>query len=134
MSSNPLISLAEANFLNLQQLPACLNVEQTAALLGRRPEHIPILIEGGFLKPLGDPPKNGIKLFAACDILEKSKDVKWLDKSNRYLTRHWQNRNGRTKSKDLPSSRQTTTTVGESSPDARTELKLRTGSADQPDE
>ena len=134
MNSGQLISASEAAFLNLQQLPACLNVEQTAALLGRRPEHITILIKGEFLKPLGDPPKNGIKLFAACDILEKSKDVKWLDKANRYLTRHWQNRNGHTKSKDLPLSRQTTSTVGESSPDARTELKLRTGSAGQPNE
>jgi len=90
-----LISLRKAAFLNLRQFPAYLDVEQTAVLLGRHPEHIPILVEGGFLEPLGNPPKNGVKLFAACSILEKTKDVKWLDKANRYLTRHWQTRNAR---------------------------------------
>src|SRR4051812_35901967 len=90
-----LISLRKATFLNLRQFPAYLDVEQTAVLLGRHPEHIPILVEGGFLEPLGNPPKNGVKLFASCTILEKSKDVKWLDKANRYLTRHWQARNAK---------------------------------------
>jgi len=96
-SGRELISLRKAAFLNLRQFPAYLDVEQTAVLLGRHPEHIPILVEGGFLEPLGNPPKNGVKLFAACTILEKSKDVKWLDKANRYLTRHWQNRNAKKK-------------------------------------
>jgi hypothetical protein len=104
MKNGQLISPAEAAFLNLHQLPACLNAEQTAALLGRKPEHIPVLTEGGFLKPLGDPPRNGIKLFAACEILEKSKDIKWLDKANKYLTRHWQNRNAKGKQRNGPDS------------------------------
>jgi len=104
MNSGQLISASEAVFLNLHQLPACLNVEQTAALLGRRPEHVTIMIEGGFLTPLGDPPKNGIKLFAACDILEKAKDLKWLDKANKHLTRHWQNRNAKTKKRGVQDS------------------------------
>jgi hypothetical protein len=97
MNQGHLISSTEAAFLNLQHLPACLTAEQTAALLGRRPEHIPILVEGGFLKPLGDPPKNGIKLFATCDLREKMQDVKWLDRANRFLTRYWQQRNARAK-------------------------------------
>lgn len=97
MNQGHLISTAEAAFLNLQQLPACLNAEQTAALLGRRPEHIPLLVEGGFLKPLGDPPKNGIKLFAACEIKEKMQDVNWLNRANKFLTRHWQQRNAKGK-------------------------------------
>ena len=99
MNNGHLISPGEAAFLNLHQLPACVNVEQTAALLGRRPEHVPILVEGGFLKPLGDPPKNGIKMFAACEILEKSKNIKWLDKANRYLTRRWKDRNAKCREK-----------------------------------
>jgi len=99
-SERELISLRTATFLNLRQLPACLDAEQVAALLGRRPEHIPILVEGGFLEPLGDPPKNGAKLFAACLILERTKDVKWLDKANRYLTRHWKKRNAQKNAND----------------------------------
>ncbi|EEF62985.1 hypothetical protein [Pedosphaera parvula] len=97
MSNSHLISPTEASFLNLKQLPACLNPEQTAALLGRRPEHIPILVEGGFLKPLGDPPKNGVKLFATCELKEKMQDVKWLDRINRHLSRHWQQKNSKKK-------------------------------------
>jgi hypothetical protein len=97
MNNGHLISPGEAAFLNLNQLPACLTSEQTATVLGRRPEHIPILVEGGFLKPLGDPPRNGIKVFAACEILERAKDVKWLDKANKCLTRYRQGKNAKSR-------------------------------------
>ena len=82
-------------FLNLRHPPACLTMDQAAALLGRRPEHIPLLVEAGLLEPLGDPPKNGLKLFALVDLQEKGKDLKWLHKANKHLTRHWQIKNGK---------------------------------------
>ena len=104
MKNGYLISQSEATFLNLQHLPACLTIEQAAAILGRRPEHIPILIQGHFLTPLGDPPKNGMKLFALVEIQEKAKDVNWLNKANKYLTRHWKQRNSESKKSSEESS------------------------------
>src|SRR5712692_3600586 len=85
------ISSAAATFLNLWRFPAHLDVDQTVTILGRRRDHIPILIQGGFLKPLGDPPKNGVKMFGAADVLEKARDSKWLEKAAKHLTRHWHN-------------------------------------------
>ena len=97
MSHRELIPQSTAAFLNLRHLPARLDVEQTAALLGHHPNHIALLIEGRFLKPLGNPPKNGVKLFAACDVLAKSKDTEWLDKASRYVIRQWAEKNARQK-------------------------------------
>src|SRR4051812_41108267 len=67
--SRELIPQSSAAFLNLRHLPARLDLEQAAALLGHHPDHIPILVEGKLLKPLGNPPKNGIKWFSCSDVL-----------------------------------------------------------------
>src|SRR5688572_27328238 len=93
--SRELIPHSTAAFLNLRHLPARLDVEQTAALLGHHPDHIPILIEGKLLKPLGNPSKNAIKWFASCDILEKCRDAEWLDRAAKHIARYWQRKNGR---------------------------------------
>jgi len=84
-----IISNAAAAFLNLRRLPAAL------ALLGRRPDHVPILVKAGLLKPLGDPAPNAVKQFAATEIEERAKDVKWLGNVQRHLSAHWANRNGK---------------------------------------
>ena len=102
MSHRELIPQSTAAFLNLRHLPARLDVEQTAALLGHHPNHIAVLIEGRFLKPLGNPPKNGVKMFAACDVLSKARDVEWLDKASRYVIRTWAERNARQKENPAP--------------------------------
>jgi hypothetical protein len=47
------------------------------------------------LKPLGNPPKNGVKLFAAAEALEKANDLEWLDKATKFLTKYWQDKNSR---------------------------------------
>lgn len=90
-----LIPQSAAAFLNLRHLPARLDVEQTAALLGHHPDHIPILIEGKLLKPLGNPPKNGVKWFACRDVLDKGRDPEWLERAAKLIARHWQRKNGR---------------------------------------
>ena len=100
--SRELIPQSTAAFLNLRHLPARLDVEQTAALLGHHPNHIALLVEGRFLKPLGNPPKNGVKLFAAADVLAKAKDVEWLDKASRYVIRMWAEKNAKQKQSPAP--------------------------------
>src|ERR1044072_8359826 len=103
MSHRELIPQSIAAFLNLRRLPARLDVEQTAALLGHHPHHIALLVEGRFLKPLGNPPKNGVKMFATSDLEAKANDVEWLDKASRYITRKWAEKNARQKQSPVPS-------------------------------
>ncbi|MEO7675353.1 MAG: hypothetical protein ABIV39_01150 [Verrucomicrobiota bacterium] len=61
-------------FLSLcRKFPARLSVEQVAWLLNCAPQNIRILVRAGLLKPLGDPPENGEKVFSADEILELTK-------------------------------------------------------------
>jgi hypothetical protein len=69
------------------RLPARLNAEQTAELLGVQPHDIPALMRAGLLKPLGGGPRNCVKYFASIDIEDKSRDVRWLDKATKALSR-----------------------------------------------
>ena len=73
--------------LGATRLPARLNSEQTAELLGIQPHDIPALMRADLLKPLGGGPRNCVKYFAAIDIEEKSRDVRWLDKASKAVSR-----------------------------------------------
>jgi hypothetical protein len=75
------------------QVPARLTVEQTAWMLNCQAHDIPILVTSRLLKPLGNPPQNGIKFFATADVLELSRDRAWLVKVTNAVTSHWQRRN-----------------------------------------
>jgi len=66
----------------LGQLPARLTVEQAAWVLNCQPHDVPVLVAARLLKPLGNPPPNGIKFFAASEVLELTKDRAWLVKVN----------------------------------------------------
>ena len=81
----------------LGQLPARLTVEQAAWVLNCQPHDVPILVANRLLKPLGNPPQNGIKFFATTDLLELSKDRTWLAKMTHTVSQHWQKRNTRQK-------------------------------------
>jgi hypothetical protein len=65
---------------SLVGLPARLNVEQTATVLGFQPHDVPVLVAAGLLTPLGRAikGKNAVKYFALVDILAKRNDPKWL--------------------------------------------------------
>ncbi|MCC6231791.1 MAG: hypothetical protein IT580_04065 [Verrucomicrobiales bacterium] len=64
-------------------LPARLNVEQTAALLGFQSHDIPSLMSAGLLTPLGRTKKgkNTIKYFSMVEVLERRSDPKWLSRA-----------------------------------------------------
>jgi hypothetical protein len=79
------------------QSPARLTTEQTAWLLGCQPHDVPILVSTRLLKPLGNPPPNGIKFFATVDVLELAKDRSWLAKVTNSINQHWHNKNARQK-------------------------------------
>ena len=58
------------NTLNLYRLPARLDAEQTAALLGLAPYETPFLVRAKLLHPLGKPVQNSRKFFAASEVQE----------------------------------------------------------------
>lgn len=88
------MSDAQNQFLRLLgQLPARLTAEQTAWVLNCQPHDVPILVAARLLKPLGNPPPNSVKFFAAQEVLELAQDRTWLVKVTNALNQHWQRKN-----------------------------------------
>jgi len=84
----------QRQFLMLvKQPPARLTVEQTSYALGFQPYDIPVLVKADHLKPLGKPPPNGIKFFAAAEILALAKNRVWLAKATNLIHDHWRRKN-----------------------------------------
>ena len=81
----------------LGHLPARLTAEQAAWVLNCQAHDVPVLVSARLLKPLGNPPPNGIKFFAAADVLELAKDRSWLVKVTNAVNQHWQKKNARPK-------------------------------------
>jgi len=81
----------------LGQLPARLTAEQAAWVLNCQPHDMPALVAAKLLKPLGNPPQNGIKYFATAELLEASKDRHWLVRMSGTIYQHWQKKNARQK-------------------------------------
>jgi hypothetical protein len=81
----------------LGQLPARLTAEQTGWVLNCQPHDIPALVTSRLLKPLGNPPANGIKFFCTADVLELLNDRSWLVKMTNTINQHWQRQNSRKK-------------------------------------
>jgi hypothetical protein len=81
----------------LGQLPARLTAEQAAWVLNCQGHDIPALVAAKLIKPLGNPPANGIKYFATTELLEASKDRHWLARMSCTIYQHWQKKNARQK-------------------------------------
>ena len=77
----------------LNQVPARLTAEQAAWVLNCQPTDVPILVSARLLKPLGNPPPNSVKFYAASELLELVKDRAWLAKVTNALNQHWQKKN-----------------------------------------
>ena len=75
------------------QLPARLTVEQVAWVLNCQLHDVPVLVTTRLIKPLGNPPPNGIKFFATSDLLELTKDRSWLMKVTSTICQHWRKKN-----------------------------------------
>src|ERR1017187_6460255 len=84
----------QQRFLSLLgQLPARLMAEQVAWVLNCQAHDVPILVAARLLKPLGNPPPNSVKFFAASELLELVPDWAWLAKVTNGLNQHWQKKN-----------------------------------------
>jgi hypothetical protein len=90
----------QQHFLTLLgQLPARLTAEQAAWVLNCQQHDVPILVAARLLKPLGNPPPNGIKFFATTDVLELTKDRGWLVKATTAINQHWHKKNATKRSR-----------------------------------
>jgi hypothetical protein len=81
--------------LNLRNLPARLEVEEAGWYLGFAPYAIPIIIRAGLLKPLGHPPRNGVKHFATATLAELRNDPQWLARASDVVIRYCQRKTER---------------------------------------
>ena len=81
----------------LDLMPARFTAEQTAWALNFQEHDIPILVMTRLLKPLGNPPANGAKHFAAVYIAELARDPQWLAKATNAVHEYWHGKNHRKK-------------------------------------
>jgi hypothetical protein len=82
-----------------------MTVEQTAWVLNCPTHDIPILVAARLLRPLGNPPPNGVKYFSTAEVLDLAKDRSWLAKMTNTVCLHWQKKNAHKKGRtvDAPS-------------------------------
>ena len=85
----------QPDFLSLKTIPARLNSEQAAWLIGCQPHNIPALVAAKQLKPLGNAPANSVKYFCTAEILELCKDRNWLARVTTVIQNDWARRNAR---------------------------------------
>ena len=90
----------QTEFLSWKIAPARLNATQTAWFLGFEPHEIPILMAGGFLKPLGHPARNAVKFFATQALEQLRQDEKWLARASDAICDYWRERNARNRGCD----------------------------------
>jgi hypothetical protein len=81
--------------LNLVSLPGRVNSSETAWRLGFEPDHIPILVGAGLLKPLGNPPAGAVKFFLTIEVEQKKADAKWMTKASEVIRLKWKEKNER---------------------------------------
>jgi hypothetical protein len=77
------------------RLPARLDVEQSAKLLGMATHDIPVLVSTGMLRPLGEPAQNSPKLFPAVEIIRLAGDRDWLHKATKKIQQYWKIQNNK---------------------------------------
>jgi hypothetical protein len=86
----------------LGRLPARLTADQAAWVLNCQVHDMPALVAAKLLKPLGNPPANGIKFFATADLLEAAQDRHWLVRMSATIYQHWQKKNANKRLPSLP--------------------------------
>jgi len=91
--------------LNCRRLPALLNTAETAIFLGFQEHDIAPLVAAKLLTPLGKPPPNAPKYFAAIEVKAFTENREWLDRSTKAITSHWKRKNAVKAGREAPSSK-----------------------------
>jgi len=87
--------MSDSTVLNTVRLPARVDTRQTGQLLNFEEHSIRVLVQAGLLKPLGDPPANAPKFFAADEVERLAHDRVWLSKATKVITEYWRGKNAR---------------------------------------
>jgi len=77
-------------FLNLRNIPARLNAEETAWYLGFNIKEIPHLTKARLLKPLGNPNRCTTKYYATARLRRLRENELWLNKACATIFKFWQ--------------------------------------------
>ena len=72
-----------------RNIPARINAEKTATLLGFSADDLTVLMAAGHLQPLGKPAPNAPKYFHAIEIMSLAADRAWLDKATKIISQYW---------------------------------------------
>lgn len=83
------------DFLARRGLPARLDVDQTAKLLGFAAHDLAILTKSGKLNALGDPAPNAPKFYAAIDVIKLLFDKAWLHRATMEIGKYWRHKRAR---------------------------------------
>ncbi|MDB6028305.1 MAG: hypothetical protein JWM68_4528 [Verrucomicrobiales bacterium] len=83
--------------LSVFRLPARLDAEQAATILGFNDHDISVLIAARLLKPLGNPSPNGPKHFATVQLQQFAQDPTWLHKATKVVADTWKVKNAKKK-------------------------------------
>jgi hypothetical protein len=81
--------------------PACVGMEEAAAMFGWPNYYMPFLVRVGHLKPLGKPAQNARKWFATVELERLSHDPEWLDKAIRIVEKQIRDMNEKQKGRLL---------------------------------
>lgn len=79
--------------LTAARLPARVNVQQAAKLLGFQEHDLAELNRLGYLKPLGRPSLWAQKWYSSAELLQLASDRKWLDKATAAVNAKWRTKN-----------------------------------------
>ena len=86
--------------LNAVRLPARLDAQQAAKLLGFQEHDLADLNRLGLLKPLGRPSLWAQKRYSSVELLILAADRKWLDRATAAVNAKWRSKNQAAKDKD----------------------------------
>jgi hypothetical protein len=86
--------------LNAVRLPARLDAQQAAKLLGFQEHDLAELNRLGYLKPLGRPSLWAQKWYSSAELLQLAADRKWLDKATAAVNAKWRAKNEAAKQKE----------------------------------
>lgn len=85
--------MTRQEFMDLAHWWHRLTMEETSWIIGCQTYHIPLLVKGKYLFPLGNPAPNAEKFFHLADVLEFAADRKKMARASDYLAKIWRERN-----------------------------------------
>ena len=98
---NRTISMERQTTSTSRLRPACVGMEEAAAIFGWPNYYLPFLVRAGHLKPLGKPAQNARKWFATVELERMGRDPEWLDKAVRIVEKRIRDMNEKQKGRLL---------------------------------